>query len=223
MARNATGNGAAGAWSTVWSFTTIAAPVLALPAGGAGNISILPVLSWDGVATATSYHLDVSAAADFSTTVYSQGSLTATSQTVGGLANTTTYYWRIGAKNATGISGWSTVFSFTTIAAAVPASPEDGTVNISISPVFSWNAVATATSYHLDVSAAADFSTTVYSQGSLTGTSQAVSGLANATTYYWRVGAKNATGITGWSNVASFTTITTPSLHHRRAGTGIFQ
>ena len=130
------------------------------------------------------------------------------------------YYWRVGAKNATGISGWSGVSSFTTTATAVLVSPANGSGNISIAPVLSWNAVATATSYHLDVSAAADFSTTVYSQGSLTATSQAVSGLANAMVYYWRVGAKNATGISGWSGVASFTTTATPVLASPVSGAG---
>ncbi len=203
-AKNATG---ISGWSNVSSFTTTAAAILVSPASGAANVSISPALSWDAVATATSYHLDVSATADFSTTVYSQGGLTGTSQTVSGLANSTVYYWRVGAKNTTGISGWSGVSSFTTTAVAILVSPAGGATNVSISPAFSWDAVATATSYHLDVSSAADFSTTVYSQGSLTATSQTVSGLANAATYYWRVGAKNATGITGWSAAWNFTTI----------------
>ncbi len=181
-------------------------PVLASPTNDAENISISPVLSWNSVPTVLSYHLDVSTTSDFSTTVYSRGSLNETSQQVASLANTTPYYWRVGAKNTGGISGWSSIGSFTTIIAPVLVVPTNAQ-NLSIVPVLSWSSVPTATSYRLDVSTVSGFSTTVYSAGGLTGTSDSVKGLANSQTYYWRVGAKNGSGISGWSSIGSFTTI----------------
>ena len=43
----------------------------------------------------------------------------------------------------------------------------------------------------------------------LTDTSVVLSGLSNSTTYYWRVRAINVGGISGWSEVWSFTTTAT--------------
>ena len=196
------------AWSGVGSFTTTVAPTLVAPTD-AQNLSILPMLSWSSVPMATSYRLDVSTASDFSTTVYSAKGLTATSDSVNGLTNGQTYLWRVGAKNASGITGWSGVGSFTTTVAPTLVAPTDAQ-NLSILPMLSWSSVPMATSYRLDVSTASDFSTTVYSAKGLTATSDSVNGLTNGQTYLWRVGAKNASGITGWSGVGSFTTTGVP-------------
>ncbi len=88
-------------------------------------------------------------------------------------------------------NGISILGSLTGISAPVAptlVSPTNTSGNISITPTFSWNSVNTATSYALNISAVSTFSTTVYFQGGLTGTSQMVSGLANVTTYYWKRG-----------------------------------
>ena len=147
------------------SFTTFATPILALPASGAGNISISPVLSWNALAGATSYHLDVSSAADFSTTVYSQGSLTATSQAISGLAKCDRLLLARWREERYRHQRLVECFELYYYRRAVLATPASGAGDVSISPTVSWNAVATATSYHLDVSSATDFSTTVYSRG----------------------------------------------------------
>ena len=209
--------GGVSTWSGVWTFTTIlSTPVLASPINASGNVSIAPTLSWNSVNTAVSYHLNVSVVSDFSTTVYDLSGLTGTAQPLTGLANSTTYYWEVGAKDGSGlVSGWSGAWSFTTIVAAPGAPqlalPTNGATGEPVSLNLSWNSVSTAVSYHLTVSAGTDFTTTVFSQGSLTGTSQALSGLlANSTAYIWRVGAKDIGGVSTWSGVWTFTTVIAP-------------
>jgi hypothetical protein len=212
---NATNAGGTSAWSSSRSFTTIvaapSAPTLSSPSNGATGVSITPTLSWNASSGATSYQLQVSTSSSFSTTVVNQTGITTTSYAVSGLANNTTYYWRVNATNAGGTSAWSSSRSFTTIVAAPSAptlsSPSNGATGVSITPTLSWNASSGATSYQLQVSTSSSFSTTVVNQTGITTTSYAVSGLANNTTYYWRVNATNAGGTSAWSSSRSFTTI----------------
>jgi hypothetical protein len=87
-------------------------------------------------------------------------------------------------------------------------SPTDLTLNVSTGPTLSWTSVPLATTYHLQVSLANTFVSTVYDNAALTGTSQAILPvLANGTQFYWRV-SDNHTST--YSAVQSFTTNPTP-------------
>ena len=102
-------------WSTVRSFTTkVAPPVLSSPANNKTNVATTPTLSWNSVAT--SYTLQVSINSSFSSYIYNQSGLTSTSQQVMGLGYGSTYYWRVSATNTYGMSEWSSVWNFTTVA-----------------------------------------------------------------------------------------------------------
>ena len=85
-------------------------------------------------------------------------------------------------------------------------SPSNGATNVSIPPSLVWNVSSGATSYTLQVSPNSNFTSFVYNQSGLTGTSQQVGGLNNNTTYYWRVSATNNYGTSSWSSVWNFTT-----------------
>ena len=186
-------------------------PILALPSNGSTGISINPTLSWNASCGATSYQLQVSTTSTFSTTVFDQSGITATTFPISGLSYDTNYFWRVRAFNQVGPSAWSTVWSFRTIVEAPPppllASPPDGSLGISINSTMSWNASARATSYRLQISTTVSFSTIVFDQSGITGTSVTVSGLSNNTLYYWRVYASNAGGTSGESVIWRFTTI----------------
>ncbi|MEX2116599.1 MAG: ice-binding family protein [Bacteroidota bacterium] len=112
----------------------------------------------------------------------------------------------------TGLAG-NYVWSFTTVAAGVPAliSPADLAVNQPSNPTLVWSLVANASSYRLQVSTSSAFSTTFYDNSSLTGTSQMVPGLTPGTSYYWRVNA-TISGVTGvYSSVWRFTPLGPPA------------
>ncbi len=102
---------------------SLSAPILASPANGSIGISTSPTLTWNASTGATSYELQVSTTSTFATTVFDQSNLTSTSQSLSGLSGSTTYYWRVNASNGTGTSGWSAVWSFTTIAAPSAGPP----------------------------------------------------------------------------------------------------
>ncbi|MGA2506866.1 MAG: lectin like domain-containing protein, partial [Chitinispirillaceae bacterium] len=96
-----------------------------------------------------------------------------------------------------------------TVPSAPPApilsSPSNGATNQAASLTLSWNSSTGATSYRLQVSTSPTFSSTVFDQSGIGGTSQAVT-LINGTTYYWRVNATNGGGTSAWSTTWSFTT-----------------
>jgi uncharacterized protein (TIGR02145 family) len=203
-------------WSTpIWSFTTTGpppnAPTLSSPANNAIDISISPVLVWNTSADATSYTLQVSTNSSFSSLVHNQTGLTNTTLQLTGLSYLTTYYWRVSATNNNSTSGWSTpAWSFTTTGTAPYApplfSPANNAIDVETPPLLVWSPSTGATSYALQVSVNSSFSSFVYNQSGLTSTSQQITGLNIATTYYWRVSATNSYGTSGWSSSWTFTT-----------------
>jgi len=100
------------------------------------------------------------------------------------------------------------------ISAPVLVSPTNNAVILTVAPTLRWNASASATSYTLQVSVSNLFTSYVYNQSGLTGTSQQVSILNDSTTYYWRVSATNNYRTSAFSNTWSFITPTNtcPSL-----------
>ncbi|MCX6161232.1 MAG: T9SS type A sorting domain-containing protein, partial [Ignavibacteriae bacterium] len=115
-------SGGASPFSSVWSFTTVQyvpsaplAPVLSSPNNGAVSQPIENLsLIWSASQNAANYHLQVSLNSSFSSFVIEDASLTNTLKIISGLSYSTTYYWRVKAKNSGGESPFSSVWSFTT-------------------------------------------------------------------------------------------------------------
>jgi hypothetical protein len=119
-----------------------------------------------------------------------------------------------GALDATAVLALFNVFP------TVPVlnSPANGLLNVTIPPTLSWYASGGAETYQLQVSTISDFSSTVFDQSGITTTSTSVTGLSNASFYYWRVRATNSTmGTSNWSTVWNFTTTLPAAVN---AGTG---
>jgi hypothetical protein len=91
--------------------------------------------------------------------------------------------------------------------------PLNDTMNCPLTQTLVWDSVATALSYRLQVSTDTNFISIFYERNNLTSTSQSISELQNATTYYWRVNATNISGTGAWSTVSNFTTkVAAPNL-----------
>ena len=199
-----------------------AIPALISPANSATGVAVNPTLSWNASSGATSYRAQVSTVSDFLSTVYDQSGIITTSAPVIGLSNSTVYYWRVNATNAQGTSGWSTVWSFTTVAGAPAAfnllTPASGSTGQALSGNLTWQSSSGATGYdvYLDGN---NPPTTVVSTNQV-GTSYSYSGLANSGTYYWKVVAKNASGSTTATGAPwNFTTIgSTPGVETNGSG-----
>ena len=208
---NAKNTGGTSAWSTLFSFTTgIGAPVLTIPNNASTNVSISPTLAWSAVTGAVTYRVQLSTSSVFGTTVVDDSTLTATSKAVTGLSNSTTYYWRVNAKNAGGTGAWSTVFSFYTTVLGSPSlsSPANAAIiTSSQTPTQTWAVVIGAATNRVQVSTALSFGTVLVDDSTLTTGTKTLPSLSYGT-YYWRVNAKNAGGSGAWSSSYSFTVAT---------------
>jgi hypothetical protein len=171
---------------------------------------------WSTVSGAISYGLQVSINANFSTTVINLTGLSSLNRTITGLAEGTTYYWRVNASNSAGTGAWSTVFSFTTTAPppvgsilSVPTLqlPADRATGISRTPILTWTPIAGAVSYDVQISTTTAFTSNTVDLTGLIGNSAQISTLlASRRLYYWRVRASNGTSVSGWSTARRFTT-----------------
>jgi YD repeat-containing protein len=184
--------GGTSGYSTVATVTTVPAAPTNL---SAGSTTTSIVTAWSASIGASSYRLDVSSSSSFSTdNVLTDATVSATSQTVTGLIAGTTYFFRVRAVNASGASSNSVTFALPTL----PLAPVTLTTNSvsATSFVVTWSASTGAANYRLDVSSDASFSTgNVLTNATVSTTSQTVTGLTAGSTYFLRVRAVNASGV----------------------------
>jgi hypothetical protein len=205
----------ASAWSSARNFTTEdpsppTAPTLNSPANGATSQPTTLTLKWNASTGATAYHLQVATNNTFTAKVFEDSTLTGTSKQIGPLANSTTHYWRVKAKNDAGASAWSVVRNFSTQGVPPPTptlvSPANGALSQPLTLTLQWNASSGAATYCLQVATDSFFAAQVFDDSTLTGTSKQIGPLASSTTHFWRVKAKNAAGASAWSSMWRFTT-----------------
>jgi hypothetical protein len=89
-------------------------PVLTCPAPGAVLNSVAPMLLWDPVRDALSYHLQVSLRDDFNALLLDDTEVFAPQAVLEPLSGGSTYYWRVRTYTTSGLTDWSPTFSFTT-------------------------------------------------------------------------------------------------------------
>jgi hypothetical protein len=133
----------------------------------------------------------------------------------GQLINSTTYYWKIVAKDNNGASTTGPIWSFSTIAAPgndppnQPSNPNpgNGTVNQSINTTLSWSC---SDPNGDPLTYDAYFGTSnnpPLASGNQTSSSYNPGQLNNSTTYYWKIVAKDNQGATTEGPVWSFSTV----------------
>ncbi len=194
----------------------LAAPVALTPISNI--ITPTPVnISWSPVIKATSYSLQLSTVADFATIDKSYDNITATRQSVS-LANSLSYYWRVRAFAGSVTSDWSTPAQFRTstgITPPVPTSPANNEADVSTKSTYlSWvfnnanfvNYYYTGTIFTVELADDAGFTQNVISATNYGSSRHLVDTLKPEQSYFWHVNAQNGTGISGWSNTATFVT-----------------
>lgn len=175
------------------------------PIDGAAGVSTTPSFTW-AAPGAVSYSVQLSTVNPPTTVVASGLALALYQSSI--LLNSTVYYWRIIATNATG-STFGPVSSFTTVPASpvaptapVGPSPMTGASNVIITPNLTWASIG-ATSYSVQLDTTA--TPTVIVATGLSSPGYQSTALLNSTTYFWRVTATNAAGSTV-GPIWSFTT-----------------
>ena len=208
-----------GEFSDTWQFTVKiplplpAAVVLASPENGAViNADSVQLVWHPSQPEILHYLVEVSTKADFSELLVADSTVTDTAYMVTGLSDSTTYYWRVKAHNATGWGEYSDVWEFTTQFAAplslpdkvVLKSPDNGSTLDTLEVDLMWFASQPEVdSYQLRVATDTAFSNLV-ADTVVTDTSFHLTGLENNKTYYWKVRAHNATGWGEFSDTWNF-------------------
>jgi len=167
--------------------------------------------NWSGGAGASGFKLDVSTSSDFSGFLnnYFDRSVATTTELVSPTTSSNIYYYRVRAVNASGPSANSTT---KTVYPPPPAPIIQGATDVTSSSFTArWSSVAVATSYKLEVSPDAGFST--YQTFNPTSPFASVATLSANQTYYYRVRAENSTAVSSFVGPISVTTLATaPSI-----------
>lgn len=121
-----------------------------------------------------------------------------------------TYFWRVRGQVGGVMTAWSETRSFTTelrIPEVPDWTPFDGQDDVETDVILAWNPSLRAESYDVQLSDDPEFETRVAEGTNLENTEFEVSGLQYATSYYWKVRARNASGHSEWSEISRFTTV----------------
>jgi hypothetical protein len=205
--------GFASAYSPVNSFSTVQTPAtqvvtLLSPADGAIDQPGLITLVVGKTADAAQYRYQVSTLPSFAT--FSVNQLTVDTANTVQLVAGAKYYWRVRGENAAGVANYSSVSSFTVMAApSVPAlvSPANNAQNVRADTLrLVWRAAARASTYKIEVSRSSASGLVVNTYTTADTTLQ-LTGLLRLTTYFWRVQATNIGGSSLFSGTNSFITI----------------
>jgi hypothetical protein len=196
-AKNA--NGSTNATASPWSFVTVVAPPSAFnlltPSNNSINQPIAGTLTWQSSINATGYDVYLGTTNPPLTKVSSNQS--STSYSYSGLLNSTSYYWKVVARNTLDtMVATSSPWNFTTIVPLPVAfqllSPADSVIDQPINGVLTWQTSVNASSYDVYLGTTNPPTTKVSSDQS--GTSYNYTNLLNNTTYFWKVTAKNVAG-----------------------------
>jgi len=210
-ARDAAGNW--GSWSAPWTVTVDsqgpAAPELYAPGNGVTTNDNTPLFDWSSPSDAELYQLQVDDSSGFGSPAIDVTPTTSSHAPGTGLGDDL-YYWRARARDAAGNWGsWSAPWSFT-LDTSPPAAPElftpgNGITTNDSTPTFNWNDPAGASSYQLQVSDSATFSSQIIDVTPDVSNYIPSSGLDDGL-YYWRTRARDTVGNwSGWSPTWSFT------------------
>ncbi len=192
-----------GTSTAYWSFTTGSPPVAfdkLSPSDGSSGLPLDPALSWSSSSGADSYEYCYDTTNDNTCSNWVNTSTT-TSVVIANLFPGTTYYWQVRAINSFGMTyanDSSTAFwSFTT--GLPPAnfnkiSPADSAIDQPFSLTLSWNTSTGASSYETCYDTTNDHECDGAWTSTGLNTSLVISGLSEATTYYWQVRGLNAIG-----------------------------
>lgn len=194
----------------------VAAPgqaTLSAPPNGATGVGVPTTLRWVATPTADRYQVQLSTDSGFASTILDDSTLTDTSRAAAGLAQNTTYYWRVRARNIGGWGSLSTIWNFgtwTVPAQAILLNPADGETGTPVPTVFSWQSVAGAIRYQFELDTTLAFTQPLVVDSSLGSVVKILDGLERGRAYVWRVRAGNAAGWGPFSDARGFTTWVAP-------------
>ncbi len=199
------------------SITTTGGALPSPPTATAGSGATCTnfIANWNAIAGATAYLLDVSTNGSFTSFITGFNALNVgnvTTYSITGLTGNTTYYYRIRAIYACGLSGVSNRITYGTLVVPNPVATAATAIACNQFNA-NWNVTANATSYTIEVATTIGFTVGTYLSG-YNGldignvTSVTITGVTVSPIYY-RIKAVGLCGTSGNSNVITVNTTTT--------------
>lgn len=183
-------------------------PTLITPANSSYDASLLPILDWSNVATATSYDLLVDNNSDFSSPIVTT-SPTSSIYTVVEAFDCEAHYWKVRANNSYGSSAYSSAFTFDT-RTIIPTltQPLNGTTGLNSFGEIEFYWISTgAINYTFQIASDVEFVSLLIEERIENEEYFLTAGsIEPLNTYYWRVGSQNSNNCTIWSPAFSFIT-----------------
>jgi hypothetical protein len=227
---NAKNAGGTSSYSSVFTFRTLGVPAQItgtfIPANGAVNQPTTVNFKWsraqdqvlskklifpgkNSPETTSNYWFELTTDSITLADIIRDSTLTDTNKTQSGLTNSTTYYWRVKAKNQIGWGSFSFWQRFTTIVATPPApnltAPPNNSMTLT-TPQLVWDSIVIAASYRVQIASDTLFTSPIKdTSGVLNAHYNVPSGLLSWNVwYYWRVQATNAGGNGPYSVIFRF-------------------
>jgi len=201
--------------TTTGGYSIPQTPSLYSPPDNSLGQPLTPTMIWSN-SGGDFYTIQISTNPTFN--VISDSSTVTSSQYIvpsGKLQNALTYFWRVKATNSYGVSSWSSVWNFATYTgpnAPTLITPNNGAVNVSLTPLFDWSDVSSALCYLFQVSTDSLFNTITDSATVISSQYVEPGGkLGSGISYFWRVRGYNNNGSGLWSDVWKFSTASVPS------------
>lgn len=195
-------------WTGNWTFTTADAVALSSPADQSINAAPRTNLNWSNLSGSSEYLVQFDTSANFSSPLLVYASALTSNYFTSNLYFNQTYFWRVRAINLVDTSGWSPVWSFTTVNQVVHTSPLNGAIGQALITEINWSGVSGASGYIYRFDTSPLF--TVFPQyGNSIGTNSRadITLPLSGQTYYWQVAIVDSVDTSGWSNPWSFTTL----------------
>lgn len=196
--------------STVLPLAAPGIPVLVAPAHNATAIAESVVVVWHGSPLASTYQVQASTDSLFASgMLVNDSTITDTVRLLRGYPGQTPTFWRVRARNASGVSAFSAPFSFISgiPAVSVLMSPPNVTVDQPVVLPLRWSKATGATSYRVQVATNATFTPAILDLAGVTDTSVTPPPLEYFKIHFWRVKAKNAIGESEWTAYFRFRTV----------------
>jgi hypothetical protein len=180
------------------------------PSNGATGFLPPLRLEWSVSDLAHSYSLEIAYDSNFTNIFRAIDSLESAAYTLTQLPSSETLYWRVRGRNSSSNGNWSAIRHFITNI-SIPVAPQ--TVYPELAQVIPstdinlvWNNVEYASSYILQVSNNAIYTSLVLTDSSITDTTKFIDSLGDGRRFYWRVSAQNASGVGPSSTPRNFIT-----------------
>lgn len=205
-------------WSDVYSFTTgkgfeLRSPKLLLPKNNSETFTDISI-HWQKSLNAISYQFQLSLSDNFDEIVYETSKIKENSLSLSSLIKNKNYYWRVKSFSKFDSSGWSEAFKFNVIKgfnSVTLHQPGNEELQTPLSTALVWKKFIGADSYEVQLAQNYSFDNTILNV-EIQDTIVNFDGLKHNTVYYWRVRFIKQGYVSDWSNIWSFSTITSNKL-----------